>query len=116
MARELGINRETVGRYLRLGNAAIPIAKSEDESQKPAISITGKSEVNGQPKPAISITGVGAGCRSHCAALAEVIAAKVEVSLSARRIYQDLVEQNGFKDSYQSVQRFVRKLFERPFF
>jgi hypothetical protein len=48
--------------------------------------------------------------------LAEVIAAKVEVSLSARRIYQDLVEQNGFKDSYQSVQRFVRKLFERPFF
>jgi hypothetical protein len=30
--------------------------------------------------------------------------------LSARRIYQDLVEQNGFNDSYQSVQRFVRKL------
>jgi hypothetical protein len=42
--------------------------------------------------------------------LAEVIAAKVEVGLSARRIYQDLVEQNGFGESYQSVQRFVRKL------
>ena len=39
-----------------------------------------------------------------------MIGAKVEVGLSARRIYQDLVEQSGFSDSYQSVQRFVRKL------
>jgi hypothetical protein len=30
--------------------------------------------------------------------------AKVEVGLSAQRIYQDLVEENGFTDSY------VRKL------
>jgi hypothetical protein len=39
-----------------------------------------------------------------------VILAKVEVGLSAQRIYQDLVEQNGFSDSCQSVERFVRKL------
>jgi transposase len=37
------------------------------------------------------------------------------VGLSAQRIYQDLVEENGFTDSYQSVKRFVRKLrAERP--
>ena len=36
--------------------------------------------------------------------------AKVQVGLSAQRIYQDLVEENGFTDSYQSVKRFVRKL------
>jgi hypothetical protein len=36
--------------------------------------------------------------------------AKVEVGLSAQRIYQDLVEENGFTDSYQSVKRFIRKL------
>jgi hypothetical protein len=42
--------------------------------------------------------------------LAELIAAKVEEGLSAQRIYQDLVEQNDFRDSYQSVQLFVRKL------
>jgi transposase len=36
--------------------------------------------------------------------------AKVEVGLSAQRIYQDLVEESGFTDSYQSVKRFVRKL------
>jgi transposase len=96
IASELGINRETVGRYLRLA--------------KPAISITGKQAGEDESKPAISITGITAGRRSYCQPLAEAIGAKVEVGLSARRIYQDLVEQNGFSDSYQSVQRFVRKL------
>src|SRR5260370_23039218 len=58
----------------------------------------------------MAITGTGAGRKSGCEALAEVIGVKVEVGLSAQRIYQDLVEQNDFSDSYQSVQRFVRKL------
>src|SRR5580704_13799419 len=79
IARELGLNRETVGRYLRLA------------------------------KPAISTTGAVAGRKSQCEPLAEAILAKVEVGLSARRIYQDLVEENGFADSYESVKRFVRK-------
>src|SRR5271165_879932 len=79
IARELGLNRETVGRYLRLA------------------------------KPAISTTGTMAGRKSQCEPLAEAILAKVEVGLSARRIYQDLVEENGFADSYESVKRFVRK-------
>jgi transposase len=34
----------------------------------------------------------------------------VEVGLSAQRVYQDLVDEHGFSDSYQSVKRFVRKL------
>src|ERR1700724_4580465 len=96
IAKELGINRETVGRYLRL--------------PKPAISITGNLAGKEESKPALSIAGIGAGRRSRCEGLAEVIAAKVEVGLSGQRIYQDLVEQNGFSDSYQWVQRFVRKL------
>src|SRR6516225_495440 len=80
IARELGLNRETVGRYLRLA------------------------------KPAISTTGPPAGRKSQCEPSAEVILAKVEVGLSAQRIYQDLVEEKGFADSYESVKRFVRKL------
>jgi transposase len=83
IARELGINRETVGRYLRLADSA---------------------------KPAISTAGKNAGRKSQCEPLAEMILAKVEVGLSAQRIYQDLVEESGFSDSYQSVKRFVRKL------
>jgi transposase len=95
IARELGLNRETVGRYLRLA--------------KPAISTTGFEEPC-QAKPAISTTGPPAGRKSQCEPLAEAILAKVEVGLSAQRIYQDLVEEKGFADSYESVKRFVRKL------
>jgi transposase len=95
IARELGLNRETVGRYLRLA--------------KPAISTTG-FEQPCQAKPAISTTGPPAGRKSQCEPLAEAILAKVEVGLSAQRIYQDLVEEKGFADSYESVKRFVRKL------
>src|ERR1700758_2209569 len=80
IARELGIDRETVGRYLRLA------------------------------KPANSITGASGGRKSCCAAFTELIGTKLQEGLSARRIYQDLVEQNAFPASYQSVQRFVAKL------
>jgi hypothetical protein len=74
------------------------------------ISIIGDLVGKEDSKPAISITGTGAGRRSRCEGFTEVIAAKVEAGLSARRIYQDLIEEKGFSDSYQSVQRFVRKL------
>jgi hypothetical protein len=60
--------------------------------------VTGKQAGDTQSKPAISIAGVGAGRRSRCERLAEVIGAKLEVGLSARRIYRDLVEQNDFRD------------------
>jgi hypothetical protein len=51
IARELGIDGETVGRYLRLA--------------KPAISTTGIEEA-GEAKPAISIAGNGVGRKSQC--------------------------------------------------
>src|ERR1700751_2738254 len=98
IARELGIDRETVGRYLRLAGKA-----------KPAISTTG-SAGDSESKPAILTAGKSTGRKSQCEPLAEVIMAKVEAGLSAQRIYQDLVEENGFSDSYESVKRFVRKL------
>ena len=95
-----GRNDELRARYLRLAKPAISSAGSEEEAdRKPAISITGDQAEATQSKPAISIAGVGAGRRSRCESLAEVIGAKLEVGLSARRIYQDLVEQNDFPDS-----------------
>jgi transposase len=110
IARELGIDRETVGRYLLLAKPAISTTGVEGSGgAKPAISTAG-IEGTGEAKPAISTAGKGIGRKSQCEPLAEVIVAKVEVGLSAQRIYQDLVEENGFTDSYQSVKRFVRKL------
>jgi hypothetical protein len=140
IARELGIDRETVGRYLLLAKPAISTAGAEGTCEakpaistvgtegtceaKPAISTTGVegtceakraistagTEGTCEAKPAISTAGKNIGRKSQCEPLAKVIMAKVEVGLSAQRIYQDLVEENGFTDSYQSVKRFVRKL------
>src|SRR5271165_6352470 len=110
IARELGIDRETVGRYLLLAKPAISTTGLEEAGEaKPAILTAGLEEAS-EAKPAISTAGNGVGRKSQCEPLAEVIMAKAEVGLSAQRIYQDLVGENGFTDSYQSVKRFVRKL------
>ena len=115
IARELGINRETVGRHLRLRskpaisiagadsaldpNPAISITGPEASADpNPAISITG-AEAAAEPNPAISITGKETGRKSRCRPLAGSIQAKVDLGLSAQRIYQDLVLENGFTDS-----------------
>jgi hypothetical protein len=113
IARELGIDRETLGRYLRLGKGAKPAIStpgSDGDSESKRAIVTPGFEGSREGKPAISTAGKSAGRKSQCEPLADVILAKVEVGLSAQRIYQDLVEENGFTDSYQSVKRFVRKL------
>ena len=70
IARELGMDRETVGRYLRLAESkpAIPLAGNpSDPAAKPAISLTG-SGPELDSKPAIVHTG-SAGRQSLCVPL-----------------------------------------------
>jgi len=102
IARELGIHRETVGRYLRL----------PDPISKPAIPPTGSEEVI-EAKPAIVPAGSKAGRASQCAPLATVIEQGVSAGLSAQRIYQDLVSGHGFAGGYDAVKRFVRRLGQK---
>ena len=97
IARELDINRETVGKYLGLARS------------KPAISTPG-SESNPGAKPAISTPGSTVGRQSLCQPWLPQIEAAVSAGLSAQRIYQDLVGEHGFSGSYQAVKRFVRHL------
>jgi transposase len=100
IARELGVHRDTVSQYVRReADTAGP------GPPKQAISITGSEG----PNQAISITG-SAGRRSRCEPYRAVIIEMLERGLSAQRIWQDLQAEHGFPDSYQSVQRFVRKL------
>lgn len=110
IARELDINRETVGKYLRLAEAKPAIStpgSAADLAAKPAI-LTPGSEVNADSKPAISISGSGR--QSSCLPWQPQIETAVAVGLSAQRIYQDLVGDHGFPGSYQAVKRFVRQL------
>ena len=89
IARELGINRETVGRYLRLAENAKPAisppGSEGDRESKPAI-LTAGFEGSSEAKPATSTAGKSVGRKSQCEPLGEVILAKVEVGLSSRRI------------------------------
>jgi len=68
----------------------------------------GSKPANAPTGPACPVgrsPGVVSACRAH----REVILSKLEQGLSARRIWQDLVE-DGFGGSYYSVRRFVAKL------
>jgi len=109
IARELGIDRETVARYRRLARQA--------QGSKPAIPPAGSETVQ-EPSPAISPTGSKAGRVSHCEPFRAVIEAKLDAGLTAQRIYQDLVAEHQFTGSYHSVHRFahrVRPVTELPF-
>lgn len=50
---------------------------------------------------------------SDCALWRDVVVAKVELGLSAKRIHQDLVADHGFQGSYYSVRRYVHRLCRR---
>ncbi|HHI80314.1 MAG TPA: hypothetical protein ENK02_10070 [Planctomycetes bacterium] len=82
IAKELGIHRETVSRHLSLS-----------DPPKPAKVTTGSSRTRSR-------------CEEHRAKILEML----EEGLSATRIHQDLVKEEGFEGGYESVKRFVRKL------
>jgi hypothetical protein len=94
IARELDLNRETVGKYLRSETTVTPVP----------------SVASASPKPAISTAGSVAGRKSCCEHWEQQISQALEQGLSAQRIYQDLVTEYQFIGSYQSVKRFVRRL------
>lgn len=101
IARELEIDRETVGRYVGL---------SAGES-KPAISPAGSEWADLPPGVAELLRRPrGVGRQSHCEPYRDIIRAKLGQDLSSQRIYQDLVTDHGYAGSYDSVKRFVRRL------
>lgn len=109
IARELGIHRDTVARYARRVRAGPGLAGSPGGS-KPAKVITGSGGETRPDPPGGSVPVVTAGGRSRCAPFREVIELKLQQGLSAQRIWQDLRNEHGFAEGYQSVQRFVRHL------
>jgi transposase len=122
IARELQVDRATVGRHLRAeANAATnPILGSASDPCANAASnpILG-SESDPPPNAATNPTlGSPSGPASLCAPFAVQIEAGMLAGLTAQRIYQDLVRDHGFPAGYQSVKRYVwrlSKVHELPF-
>jgi hypothetical protein len=131
IARELGIDRETVARHLRQVQAGAKPAiapsgsAATDDDSKPAIAPSGSAATDDGSKPAIAPSGsiiplglnaeavVDASQRSgrpsECEPWRPVIQDKIDLGLTAQRIYQDLVSEHSFAGSYNSVRRFVRQ-------
>jgi transposase len=124
IARELGVDRETVGKYVSERSCGAKPANlpTGSEAPKPA-SLAGlpapesaDREIGGlaessAPDPANMPTGPvhQAGPTSKCEPFRELISAKVQAGLSAQRIHQDLGgDASGF--GYDSVRRFVQRL------
>ena len=107
IARELGIHRHTVADYVRKHSKPTE-APTGSVEPKPTEAPTGPAD--SKPAEAPRGTQPGDGNRSDCAPFREAIEKKLDQGLDARRIYQDLLVDNGFTGSYWSVMRFVRRL------
>jgi transposase len=117
IARELGVHRETVGRYVNGATRSKPASNAPTgaASWQPAIHAPAGIEVGVEgfasavdvSKPASkALTG-----RSSAAApWRALIVEKLQSGLTAQRIYQDLVSDHGYGGSYYSVRRLVEKL------
>lgn len=116
IARELKVDRETVGRQIRLRRAA---------DSKPANAPTGSGVLSTgteSPIPAAALSGsdkagqtehCGPGRRSSALPWRAVILEKLGQGLDAQRIYQDLTAaEYGYQGTYYSVRRLAAKLSE----
>jgi transposase len=112
IARELGIDRDTVARHVQKAASAANAATAP----------TGSAGVEAESSTAGAPLGSGASTApsrveptsptsaSECEPWRAAILAMLGAGLTARRIFQDLVREHGFTGSYYSVRRFVRRL------
>lgn len=137
IARELGVARETVSRYVRLwrengcggagrtiptagsepgaapSNEAIPTAGSEPDTSPPNEAIpTAGADGADESNRAIPTAG-SVGRRSDCEPFRAAILEKLALGLSAQRIWQDLDAESESAPGYESVKRFVRRVEAR---
>ena len=116
VAEALGIDRETVARYVREARDPPKPAKAPAGSAGPATPLArqgaSRGRDGGKSKPAKAPTGseASAPSRSVCEPYRAVIQDKLEQQLSAQRIWQDLVGEHNAAVSYYSVRRFARRL------
>lgn len=120
IARGLGVDRETVSRHVKrraAANAAMPTPGSgvaePSTSEGNATTLTPGSAANAATPSAGSETAVQIAIEaarrnpSLCEGWRAQIEAGLDRGLTAKRIWEDLVREQRFAGSYQSVKRFV---------
>jgi transposase len=123
IAALLGVNRETIGKYLARAKAPNqPLAPTGNAVDDPNEGATSDIAGNGctgvaSPKQPIAPTGsdgASSGRRSECKPFRAEIVAKIEQGLEAVRIHQDLLNDHGEQaPSYYSVRRFIARLRQK---
>jgi len=96
IARELGLDRGTVGKYL--------VGKAKPATPQPGSGEADASKPATHPQPGSVVLP---GPASLCDPWREQIEQALERGLSIQRIYQDLVQERQFAGSYYAVRRFV---------
>lgn len=128
-----GVRRETASAYIKAAGISVRPPGNWGRAAKPAIEVTTDSDptthdnsADNQPevaKPAIQVT-TDSGLTSpptkkhspgrtlsSCEPYREFIQESLQRGRNATAIWQDLVTEQGFTHSYQSVKRFVNKLY-----
>ena len=131
--RETGVRRETAAAYLKAAGVPVsaPGRPGGRTTAKPAIEVTTDSAAakpalktttdRAPAKPAIEVTTdcvaepsepqpTRSPSASACEPFHELIEAALARGRNAMAIWQDLVDQSGFRGAYESVKRYVRKL------
>jgi transposase len=115
IAQELGIDRETVARYVHSPPADSKPATNPISGSEPAREAILESEPAANPISGSAAAGLAAenpipGPESLCEPFRAVIEEKLGQGLTGQRIYQDLTAGHGFAASYSSVRRFLQRL------
>ena len=108
-----GVRRETVAGYLRVAGLEVRNPGWGGRRSKPAIEATTDSgtvnpAAGGLAEAETETARPGAG--SLCEPYRELIETAVSRDRNAVSVYQELTDRYGFRGSYQSVKRFVRRL------
>lgn len=114
IAETLGVSRGAVRRHLQpppSNSTKAPTALGDQAPTGSPDSNSTKAPTGSGDQAAVSTpTDEPITSNSQCEPFREIIVAKCELGLSAKRVHQDLVADHGFEGKYWSVNRFVKSL------
>ena len=105
IARELGINRETANKYVKIFENQPKVPTGSEEQNQPEL----PSGLIPDIRPQLTVK-IGSKSRSKCESYRDIIEEKLEQGLEGIRIHYDLTMDHGFDGAYDSVKRFIKKL------